>query len=290
MPYRALFCGLLLFTFLPVRGQQALETVEQNYATALTTAKEQDKLVFVDFYTTWCAPCKQLDKEVFQNDSVRQVLGKDFVLLRYDAENDTVFHLSKKHHVFSYPTGLILDADGYLVSRKYGFPGEDFESLSASVFEFSEQALRRSRGDTVVVGYSNHVDGTIYPGFYIDYVNRTNTKIDSAAFHAYWDKEQNIFGEAYFSTLVYFARKGIPDRVADRLLEHREVYTTLYGSLDVEIALMFVSFSKLDAAVAEKNREQFAVALQYTRAALDADFAEEVAARYEEKFRSAGGE
>lgn len=289
MPYRELICGLLLFAFLSVRGQ-AFEVVEQDYAMALAKAEEQDKLVFVDFYTSWCAPCKELDKEVFHNDSIQQVLGGDFVLLRYDAENDTVFHLSKKHHVSSYPTGLILNPEGYVVTRSHGFPGRDSVALRGSVLNFTERGLRLHRGDTVIAGYANRIDPSGYPQFYTDFVNRTNTDIDSADFKEYWDAERNVFSEEYFSTLVYFAPMGIPDRVTDRLLEHKEVYTTLYGTVDVGIALMFVSFKKLDAAVAGRDREKFAAALEYTRAALDADFADEVVARYEDKFRAAGGE
>ncbi|PPK87381.1 thioredoxin-like protein [Neolewinella xylanilytica] len=284
-----IFSLLLALPPLLANGQ-GLDIVEQDYPAALAKAAESDKLVFVDFYTSWCAPCKELDKLIFQNDSVRDVLGKDFVLLRYDAENDTTFHLSKKHHVSSYPTGLILNPEGYLVARKYGFPGDDFEALSQSVLVFTEQALRRSQGDTVIAGYSNHIDGTEYPGFYIDYVNRTNTKVDSTAFREYWDTERNVFSEGYFSTLFYFASEDIPDRVADRLLEHKEIYSTLYGSTDVDIALMFLSFNKLGAAVADGDREQLAVAAEYTRAALDKDFAEEVVARYEEQFRAAVAE
>ena len=75
-----------------------LIVINQNYNEALKIASKQNKLIFIDFYTTWCGPCKKLDKLIFQNDSIQQILKKDFILLKYNAENDTVFHLSKKHH------------------------------------------------------------------------------------------------------------------------------------------------------------------------------------------------
>lgn len=96
----------------------ALEVIDQDYAQAVALAKETGKLLFIDFYTTWCAPCKKLDKLVFQDEAMQEVMGRDFVLLKYDAEKDTVFHLSKKHHVSSYPTALVLNTEGYVVNRK----------------------------------------------------------------------------------------------------------------------------------------------------------------------------
>ncbi|MEO0686349.1 MAG: thioredoxin family protein, partial [Cyanobacteria bacterium J06649_11] len=137
-----LFLGISPFNRLAAASIEnpGLIIVDQDFMEATKIAKEQNKLLFIDFYTTWCAPCKQLDKLVFQDDSIKQILGEEFVLLKYDAENDTVFHLSKKHHVSSYPTAIVLNRDGYVVSRKYGFPGEDFQSLSKSVLDFTQES------------------------------------------------------------------------------------------------------------------------------------------------------
>ena len=34
------------------------------------TAKKEKKMIFVDFYTVWCAPCKFMAKEVFPDPQV----------------------------------------------------------------------------------------------------------------------------------------------------------------------------------------------------------------------------
>ena len=266
---------------------QGLETIEQDYPAALARAEATGKLLLIDFYTTWCAPCKELDKLVLRNDSVQRELSDQFVLLRYDAESDTTFHLAKKHHVSSYPTGLILSPEGYVLTRRYGFPGNDYEALSKSFLEFTEEGLRRSRGDSIIAGYSKHVDGTGYPRFYADYVNRTNIRIDSSEFQAYWNTERNIFSEPYFATLRYFAGDDIPEAAEDRFLRHKETYTTLYGSLDVDVALMFMTFRRLRAAASAVDRVKFAAASEWARAALDEDFAEDLVQRYGKELLSA---
>ncbi|MEL6969664.1 MAG: thioredoxin family protein, partial [Bacteroidota bacterium] len=54
-----------------------LIVVEQDFGKALEIAAQEEKLLFIDFYTSWCAPCKKLDQLVFQNDSIKEVLGED---------------------------------------------------------------------------------------------------------------------------------------------------------------------------------------------------------------------
>ena len=160
-------------------------------------------MVFIDFYTTWCAPCKKLENLVFQNDSIKNILKKDFILLKYNAEDDSVYNLSKKHHISSYPTGLILNKRGYVVNRSYGFSGENFQSLSTSVIEFTKESSALNAKNKIIKGYSNTIDITKYPQFYIDYINRTNTKIQASVVNEYWRSQKDVLSEEYFSTLLY---------------------------------------------------------------------------------------
>lgn len=190
----------------------------------MNTATQEDKLVFIDFYTTWCAPCKELDQLVFQNDSIKKILGQDFVLLKYDAEKDKEFHLSKKHHVSSYPTAIILSKDGYVINRKYGFPGDNFQSISQKVLEFTQQSIDLHKEDKFITGYSNKIVLENYPQFYIDYVNRDNTDVEeSEEFKNYWASAKDPISEEYFSTLIYFASDA-PPSVADISATYKTQY------------------------------------------------------------------
>ena len=40
---------------------------EGGFAEALEAAKSENKLVFMDCYTSWCGPCKNVAKTVFPN-------------------------------------------------------------------------------------------------------------------------------------------------------------------------------------------------------------------------------
>lgn len=39
---------------------------ELSFANALKMAKEENKLLFVDCFTTWCGPCRMLSKVVLK--------------------------------------------------------------------------------------------------------------------------------------------------------------------------------------------------------------------------------
>ena len=268
---------------------QSLTVIEQDYAAAMAAAGREDKLLFVDFYTTWCAPCKELDRDVFQNDSVADILARDFVLLRYDAERDTAWHLAKKHHVNSYPTGLLLTPAGEVVLRKYGFPGETAAERIDAVAEFGEAGLARHRAGQTLAGYRTAIDPSAYPDFYVDYVDRTHTKPDSAAFAGYWQNLPDTLSEAAFSTLCYFAMDEIPAAVSDGLLADRAGYEAKFGELDVEVALMFLAFGRFDAAIADEDAVAFARAEAFAREALEAEFAASVVARYRQRWDAISG-
>ncbi|GGH01942.1 hypothetical protein GCM10011416_20920 [Polaribacter pacificus] len=261
-------------------------SIDQDYELALKTASKENKLLFIDFYTTWCAPCKEVDELVFQNDSIQQILKKDYVFLRYNAENDTVFHLSKKHHVSSYPTGLVLNSNGYVVNRKYGFPGDDFKSLSKSVLEFTTQSKELSKQAKFLDGYSNSISISKYPKFYIDYINRTNTKINPSELNAYWAKEQDVFSEEYFSTLIYFAREA-SNTISNTTLQNKKKYVALFGKTDVDILFYFLTSGKFNTAILEKDQLKYDEAIVFAKEALSKSWTDDILPSFEIDFLKA---
>ena len=60
---------------------------ELSFANALKMAKEENKLLFVDCFTTWCGPCRMLSKVVFKDSLVADYFNRHFVNLKMDMEN-----------------------------------------------------------------------------------------------------------------------------------------------------------------------------------------------------------
>jgi thiol:disulfide interchange protein len=45
-------------------------------------AKAENKYIFIDAYTTWCGPCKMMDKYVYPNDTVSSFFNEHFVAVK----------------------------------------------------------------------------------------------------------------------------------------------------------------------------------------------------------------
>ncbi len=96
-------------------------------------AKAENKLIFVDCYTTWCGPCKKLDAEVFPNPEVGEFFNKHFVNLKVQMDttkNDSEYirnwwaigqEWHKTYGVWAYPSFLVFDSNGEIADRGVGF-------------------------------------------------------------------------------------------------------------------------------------------------------------------------
>ncbi len=86
----------------------------------LEQARQSNKLVFIDFYATWCTPCKVMDKEVFTNKSTADFLNKNFVCYKVDGEKGNGSTLKLVYNINAYPTLLFLDQNGNILTRNEG--------------------------------------------------------------------------------------------------------------------------------------------------------------------------
>ena len=76
----------------------------------LVLAKEQKKLVLLDFYADWCISCKEMEVNTFANPEVNQELQK-FILIQADVTKNSPEHqaLLKRFGLFGPPGILIFD-------------------------------------------------------------------------------------------------------------------------------------------------------------------------------------
>ena len=86
----------------------------------LDIAKEQNKLVFVDFYTDWCLLCQLMDEDVFTDPDMADFLNDNFINYKINAEKGGGPDLSAIFEVKAYPTLLFLDHKGRVILRKQG--------------------------------------------------------------------------------------------------------------------------------------------------------------------------
>lgn len=104
---------------------QGIEFFHGTFAEAQVKAKEEGKLIFIDFYTSWCGPCKMMAKKYFTLETVGKQFNKKFICLKIDAEKEDGPELAKKYEVKGYPTLVFTDASGKVVNRVLGMKNEE---------------------------------------------------------------------------------------------------------------------------------------------------------------------
>lgn len=97
---KSLFLSLMVF----ISATAVIEAQEVNWMTmneALEAQKEEPRKIFMDAYTTWCGPCKLLDKNTFSNKKLATYLNENFYPVKFNAEGTE--EISYKGHDFTNP-------------------------------------------------------------------------------------------------------------------------------------------------------------------------------------------
>ncbi len=96
---------------------------------ALAKAKAENKLVFMDCYTSWCGPCKWMATEIFPQKEAGDYFNPKFISVKYDMEKGEGLKLKDKYKPSGYPTFLIIRPDGSIQHKMCG--GRNLEATIA---------------------------------------------------------------------------------------------------------------------------------------------------------------
>lgn len=99
---------------------RSIKFQESEFKALLSQAKKENKLIFIDAYTTWCGPCKWMAKNMFTNNEIADYYNANFINAKFDMEKGEGIELAQKYSVYCYPNLLFLDGDGNLVHRTAG--------------------------------------------------------------------------------------------------------------------------------------------------------------------------
>ena len=121
---KKIISGLFLFTSIIAFAQEAIQFQDVPFKDLIAKAKKENKIVFIDAYTSWCGPCKMMEKNTFTKKSVGDYYNANFINARFDMEKGEGREIAAKYGVRSYPTYLFLNGDGELVSQNFGYMEE----------------------------------------------------------------------------------------------------------------------------------------------------------------------
>lgn len=106
------FIYLVLILFFPILQATAqIHFFEGNLEEAQQRAQQEKKILFIDFYTTWCGPCKLMAQNVFSRPEIGEYFNQHYISCQLDAEK-TDKTLLKKYDVQGFPCMVFMDANG----------------------------------------------------------------------------------------------------------------------------------------------------------------------------------
>lgn len=112
---------IALSMFLSVASMaQGISFQSKTLKDALQRAEEEEKLVFVDAYTTWCGPCKWMAANIFPNEKLGIIYDEGFISVQIDMEKGEGLDIAQQYQVNAYPTLLYLNSKGEVLMRSVG--------------------------------------------------------------------------------------------------------------------------------------------------------------------------
>jgi len=112
------FVGSLAVDYWPTGSSLTWLSLDE----AQISARSSNRPVFLDIYAEWCPPCKQMDRFVFPDDSVHDLLTRKFTLAKINLD-DPVWgdSVKKRFQVRAIPTYIVLSPSGRELKRHVGF-------------------------------------------------------------------------------------------------------------------------------------------------------------------------
>jgi len=118
---RLITFAMSLLTFISAMAQGiAFEPEGTTLEQASVKAKAENKLIFLDCFTTWCGPCRMMARTVFTQEQVGAAMNPKFVSVKIDMEGEYGAPLAKKLQITAYPTFVIFNADLQEIGRFLG--------------------------------------------------------------------------------------------------------------------------------------------------------------------------
>lgn len=231
-----------------------------SFSQAEAEAKALGKPLVVHFYTDWCGPCQQMERNVLNETAVLKCLGADVVGVKVNADQHP--DLKSRFGISGFPTDVLVSPTGEVSTRYVGYasPSSYVARLkkegakhpshpAAEVAETSEKASKqraKRKADKKHLGLDGYSPVALTTG-------------------QLWKKGQPEFAATYRGILYHFVNEDelnlfleTPDSYAPQLLGCDPVILMESGRAvqgDIEHGVFFRERVYLMAT--EANREAF---------------------------------
>lgn len=209
------------------QDKSGINFVDSAWNNLLAKAKNENKLIFMDAFTTWCGPCKMMAKNVFPDRQVAALYNRNFINVAMDMEKGEGVILKNQYKVNAYPTYLFINGDGETIHKIVGehsieqFIQSGLDALSPvrnlSYYEKNYSAKKNDYNfiarylDALKEAYEEAVTNKVA----LDYLS--NQKLSTLENEENWNLIENYLYDASSPAFQY-------------VVEHQNQFEKLYGN------------------------------------------------------------
>ncbi len=112
---------VFFFIFISILSySQGINFFEGSFNEVKEIAKKENKIIFIDCYTSWCGPCKWMAKNVFPESNIGAFYNQNFISYKIDMEKGVGKDVKKEYAINGYPTLLFINGEGEVEHRSIG--------------------------------------------------------------------------------------------------------------------------------------------------------------------------
>jgi thioredoxin-related protein len=219
--------------------EKGVKFIHEDFVTALEKAKTENKILFMDAYTTWCGPCKLMTKNTFPDTAVAAFYNKNFINLKLDMEKGVGPALLTRYGITAFPTLLFIDGEGNIVHKALAFHDvEQFIELGNTVLA----------GTQTLSSWTKRYDnGERTPTFLKDYA----MKLAEA-----YDKRKGQVAEDYLATqtdwltdenldFIYKFTEGVDGKLFPFLVKNKKSFEKISNAAEVDAKIQGMLVDKI---------------------------------------------
>ncbi len=253
----SLLTGILFIcTFSGFSQNRSIFFIDKPFSELMTMAKNQNKMIFVDAYTSWCGPCKWMAANMFTKDSVADYYNKTFICAHFDMEKGEGPELAKTFQVMAYPTLLFINANGELVHKRVGAAQQARDYIRMGM-----DAL--TPGEGFVACLKKFQDGNRDPEFMLKYLDRLEGAYmpvnEPLTLYFSGIKETELLKRPNWN-LIYLYLSDIDSKEFAFLMTHRKEFSKAYTHDSVDSKIYSICYQSLIGLARSRSYAETALA------------------------------
>jgi thiol-disulfide isomerase/thioredoxin len=228
---------------------RSIQFIEKPWQEIVAMAKQENKMIFLDAYASWCGPCKWMAANIFTNDTIAAYYNKTFICASFDMEKGEGLNLRTKYGVRAYPSLLFINTDENMVHERVG--------AAQKVKDYIDMAKVAQNPEDCLAAYLKKYNaGNNSPQFIQTFLCRlADAYIPvSAVMKKYFttQNESDLFNRVNWN-IIYRYVSDINDPMFEFLFNHHSEYAKAYSMDSVNNKISDVYMNNLRGIFRNSN-------------------------------------